>query len=399
MVDFDVERPTSRARLGWWAFVLALGAAAAFLVHAFVGIAVLGTFGYYATRPIYERVKNRIGSDGLAASATLLLVTLPVILLLFYAGFQVFTQLQGWLGGGASLPVFGGLSKALGGGGGGGGGLRSLLQNPQQLLSAPGQSARQLVRMGGQAAAALFNGLVVLALALALAFFFLKNDDDLAAGLRELFGGRDTTAHAYASAVDADLESVFFGNFLFVVVMAVIAAIVYLATSFLAPAGISVPIPLALAALTGVASLIPVVVGKVVYVPLVAYLAFQAFRTGGSNLLFVGGVLVVYVLVLDLLPQAFIQPYITGQQLNMVVMMFAYILGPMLFGWWGFFFLPILFVVIAETVRIILPELVSGRPLTPTASMGQSLGADLPSARRSRTDDSSAGENSAGGED
>lgn len=65
----------------------------------------------------------------------------------------------------------------------------------------------------------------------------------------------------------------------------------------------------------------------------------------------------------------------------------------------GFFFLPILFVVIAETVRIILPELVSGRPLTPTASMGQSLGADLPSARRSRTDDSSAGENSAGGED
>jgi hypothetical protein len=88
---------------------------------------------------------------------------------------------------------------------------------------------------------AVFGTLLLLALAVTLTFFLLKNDDTLADGLRELFGGSDTTAYAYAATVDRDLESVFFGNFLFVVAMAVIATAVYWGTNLLAPAGLRVP--------------------------------------------------------------------------------------------------------------------------------------------------------------
>ena len=63
-----------------------------------------------------------------------------------------------------------------------------------------------------------------------------------------------------------------------------------------------------LGVLTGAASLIPLVVGKIVYVPLAAYLAWQARGSGGASLVFVGGALLVYFLVLDILPQTSSSP-------------------------------------------------------------------------------------------
>ena len=62
-------------------------------------------------------------------------------------------------------------------------------------------------------------------------------------------------------------------------------------------------------------------------------------------------------------------------------MMFAYLLGPILFGWYGFFLLPIVFIAILELVRIVLPELVRGERLTPTVSLGEDVGTNPRSAR------------------
>jgi len=53
------------------------------------------------------------------------------------------------------------------------------------------------------------GGLFLLGLATTLAYFLLANDTDVSKTLTELVGGRDSTAYAYAIAVDADLESVF----------------------------------------------------------------------------------------------------------------------------------------------------------------------------------------------
>jgi len=45
--------------------------------------------------------------------------------------------------------------------------------------------------------------------------------------------------------------------------------------------------------------------------------------------------------------------------------MFAYILGPLLFGWYGIFLGPMLLVLVVHFVRIVLPELLAGTPIEP----------------------------------
>lgn len=66
--------------------------------------------------------------------------------------------------------------------------------------------------------------------------------------------------------------------------------------------------------------------------------------------------------------------------------MFGYILGPILFGWYGFFLLPIVFIVLLEAIRIVLPELVHGEAMTPEVDMGESVGTD-PQEDRDRVPD------------
>ncbi len=380
-----------RSRIGWWLFVLGLAVVAAFIVSSFVGIVVLGVFGYYATRPIYRKLSNLIDSDGIVAGLTLVVVLLPVVLLSLYAGVRIVHQLQQLLGSTTGLPIPGSVLEALSSQQRRT--LMSAVQNPRQFVTNPSQ----LLQTGLKVASGLVGGILLVGLSLTLSYFLLKNDDGLEDGLTQLFGGRETTAHAYASAVDADLESIFFGNFLFVLAMSVIAAVTYWGTNLLAPQQLHVPMVFVLAFLTGVASLIPLVVGKLIYVPVVGYLGLQALNATGNHWGFVLGVLVVYFLVLDILPQTFVQPYMTGRQLDMVVMMFAYLLGPVLFGWYGFFLLPILFVLMLEAVRIVLPQLLHGEPLTPTVSMGDSVGTKPSSVRKNIADDATD-ESSSGSE-
>lgn len=83
-----------------------------------------------------------------------------------------------------------------------------------------------------------------------------------------------------------------------------------------------------------------------------------------------------YVLLLDILPQSFLQPYLSGRRLNAILLLFAYLLGPILFGWYGIFLMPILFVLVLEAIRIVLPELLSGEPIRPEASVAEDIGTD-----------------------
>ena len=384
MVDINLDALPSRARIGWWSFVLLLTLVAAYVAYSFVGMLVLGVFGYYATRPIYRRLSGITNSDGVSAGLTLLVVFLPTVVLTLYAGFQLVSRAQSVFGNTTDSALvtqyLGALPK---------GQQRTVLEalhHPRHLLSNPQTTVTTVLHAGVKVTSAVVGAGMLIALAVTLSYFLLNRDNQLAAGLIQLFGGKDTTAYGYAVAVDEDLESVFFGNLLFVVGMSVIAFVAYSGTNLVAPAGLHVPMVFVLAFLTGIASLIPIVVGKLVYLPVVALLGFQAVNSNGNHLAFVGGVLVVYFLLLDTLPQTFLQPYITGRQLDMVMMMFAYLLGPILFGWYGFFLLPILFILMLEAVRIVLPELLHGEPLVPTVSMGESVGTNPSSARHSPPD-------------
>ena len=371
-------RLPSRSRTAWWAFVLFLGAVVAYVVGSFMGLVVLGVFGYYATRPICVRLRSVTGSRRLAATLTALSVIVPILLLFAVAGLRLFQAVSEQFGGG---NVVGTLIARVTGVDALSADQReqlvSLLSNPTSVLDAGGSVWANL----GTAVTALqgvIGGLFLLGLATTLAYFLLANDDDVSEGLVELIGGRDSTAYAYAIAVDSDLESVFFGNLLFVVASSILATVAYAATNFVAPPGLQVPMVLVAGFLTGIASLIPVVVGKVVYVPIVASLGFQAISGDGGDgsLVFVGAVLVAYVLLLDVLPQSFLQPYLSGRRIDPILLLFAYLIGPILFGWYGIFLMPILFVLVLEAIRIVLPELLGGETIRPEATVAEDAGTD-----------------------
>lgn len=384
-----MNRP-SRDRLGWWLYMLVLAGATAYLAYSFVGMLVLGVFGYYATRPICDRLRRVVDSRRLASTLTVLAVLVPTLLLVLYAGTQVVHQVQQQLGGSAasmlaarlfgidSLPASGQTQ------------LLSMLDKPLSGGPLRGSgSIWSMLQSGLEAVQAVFGAVVLLGLSVTLSYVLLERDDVLSETFVTLVGGRETTAYAYACAVDDDLESVFFGNLLFVVVMAVIATVLYAATNVVAPQGLQVPMVLALGFLTGLTSLIPIVVGKVVYLPVVAYLALQATQTGGNHLPFVGGTLLVYALVLDILPQSFIQPYLSGRQFDTILLLFAYVLGPVLLGWYGFFLLPIVVVLLFEAVRIVLPQLVQGETLDAEPMLAADLAADPVELRDERIDSGS----------
>ncbi|MBX0286289.1 AI-2E family transporter [Haloarcula salinisoli] len=376
----------SRSRLGWWVYVATLAALVALIGHRFIDLLTLGLFGYYATRPISDRVDSVVESDRLAATVTVLTVLLPVFLVAIYAGFQILRQVRRRFDDGIVTLLtdrFGNFEAIPG----------SLFSSPQRLLANPPSLAQltqflsgpRLERALGLLGTA-FDTLLLLALATTLAYALLRYDDVLAEIFAALVGGRETTAYTYALAVDDDLESVFYGNLLFVLAMSVVATAAYAATNALAPPGLQVPLVLPLGFLTGLASLIPVVVGKVIYLPVVAYLGLSAMGGGGRGLPFVAGVLVGYFVLLDILPQTFLQPYVTGHHLNTLILLFAYILGPIFFGWYGFFLMPIVFVLVVEVVRIVLPELLHGESIDPTADVAEQLGAPAGDLHEDTTD-------------
>ncbi|MFC7078831.1 AI-2E family transporter [Halorussus caseinilyticus] len=361
-----------RNRIAWWLYLLALALGVVYVGYSFVGMFVLGVFLYYASRPICERVGAHVDRDGVAAALTLLGIVTPILVVVGYvlvAGLRDAASLSGTPGS-ILAPLLNVESLStnqqdL---------VNTLLNNPQQVQSVDTGRIRQLANAVLSALGAVVGLAVLLSLSFGFAFFLLRDDDRIAAWFRDEIAPKGTTGHAYAHAVDDELETVFYGNVLFVFTMAILSAVVYYGFNFVAPPALTIPFAVLLALLTGVASLVPLVVGKIVYVPLVGYLAWVAAGQGGPAMIYPIGLLVVSFLVLDILPQTFLQPYISGNQIHMGVMMFAYILGPMLFGWYGFFLLPLFFVLVIQAVRIVVTDLIHGEELTPDVDAAPSLG-------------------------
>ncbi|WP_168215859.1 AI-2E family transporter [Halorussus ruber] len=366
-IDYD------RNRVAWWLYLLSLAVGVVYVGYSFVGMFVLGVFLYYAARPICDRLGAHIDRDGWTAGLTLVGIVVPILAIVAYvlvAGLRDAASLSGMPGSSLVAPLLNvdnlttGQQSLV----------QTLIENPSEVGSLSSDRIQQVGRAALSALGALVGTVVLLSLSFGLAFFLLRDDDRIAAWFRNEIAEPGTTGYAYAYAVDDELETVFFGNMLFVAVMAVLAAVVYYGFNFLAPPALTIPFAILLALLTGVASLVPLVVGKVVYVPVVAYLAWVAAGQGGAGMIYPIGLLVVSFLVLDILPQTFLQPYISGNEIHMGIMMFAYLLGPMLFGWYGFFLLPLFFVLVIQAVRIVVTNLIHGAELTPDVDAAPSLG-------------------------
>lgn len=352
-----------RARIALWALTLALLAGLASFAWQFAGTLVLGLFAYYVTRPVFERVHERIENRTLAVVVSLLTIALPVLLLVAWtlviavqalADFldeETMARLEGILGPYVDLStVFAD----------GQGAIQSLLADPTRLQSvdlgafASGTLTTVLASVGVVAGAALQAFIV-----LVIAFYLLRDDHRIAAWARRTFAPAGGVVETYLVRVDRELKSVFFGNILNALFTGLLAVVTFLVLNAFAPGVVAIPQPALLGLLVGAASLVPAVGIKLVTVPIGAYLLGRSAILDPSTLWFPLVFFVVSFVVVDYIPDQLLRPYVSGRNLHVGAVMLAYLFGPLLFGWYGIFLGPLLLVVVFEFAQVVLPWLLA----------------------------------------
>jgi predicted PurR-regulated permease PerM len=341
-------------------FGFAVAIVVAYLAVRFVAALTVAVFLYYATRRYYEslgrlRLPARVRAVVVLASLAvplLLLISYTVVLLVVearrfidqYGVIDVISQNVSWFGGVDQLPE---LTAQ---------GLYRAYQSGQLdgFITFASENATFLTNLASGFFLNLFIVVIVTYYLLVdghrVREWLLRFDDE--AIIRE-----------YLEAVDAELEAVLFGNLLNVIATSLIAIGVYHGYNAWAPTPAEVPYPALAGALTGIASLVPVVGMKIIYLPLTAIAAVPVLL-GANNafLVYVLSFLSLTVVVVDTIPDIVLRPLLSGETTHVGLLMLAYTLGPVVLGFYGLFFAPVLLVVALTFADTALPRLLGARP-------------------------------------
>jgi predicted PurR-regulated permease PerM len=357
-----VPTPVDRRRAALWVITLALLATLAYVGWRYVGTLAVALFVYYVTRPVFRRVHTRIEGRTTAVALTLAAVALPLLIIVGWA-FAIlaaslarfldsdsFGDLEGLVEPYLDVQVF--LTELAGF-------VTEVIEDPTALSdvgipSVLGDVWGALVVWAGTA----FNVGIHAFIVLIVVFYLLRDDYRIAAWARRTFldGG---VVESYLQTVDRDLHNVYFGNILNAIMTGVLASVVYLLLNLAAPAVTRIPEAAFLGILVGVASLVPVIGIKLVTWPVAGYLLVRALLLDPTAVWFPVVFLLVSFVVVDYIPDQLLRPYVSGRTLHVGAVMLAYTLGPLLFGWYGIFLAPLLFVVIFEFGRIVFPWLLA----------------------------------------
>ena len=370
-----------RSRIPMWVAAVVLGLALSFIVWKYIGTFVLGLFVYYITRPIHRQLYTVFRQRSLAALVSLLAIVVPLILLIGYTLYVGAIQLASFAESANLQPVLDALQPFIGNLSGTSttstdpqAVLTSLINEPQQLLSGGAvDAANQAVTPALGYLSAFGNGLIQLFVVLAFAFYLLRDDHKLATWFQNELAGDGTPVHAYLTEVDHSLMTIYFGSILNAFATAILAVVFYNGLNSFSPTGLAVPAPTLLGVLTGVGSLIPVVGMKIVYIPIALLLAVEALIQNPVLIWFPVVFAMVSLVIVDTIPDLILRPYVSGRDLHTGAVMIAYIIGPLLFGWYGLFLGPLILVLVIHFASILLPELVRGEPVTATATAGNPL--------------------------
>ena len=352
-----------RSRLAWWILGFVLGGALLFVLYSFVGTFVFGLFLYYATRPIYRRLRVRIRPPSLAAVVALFVLALPALTLVAYTGAVGVSELIRFTNEGlfdlsqypisadqlARLTDFEALAAI----------------DPTVITAGQLQQAFASLVSAGNVVAFIGIGLIHLFAMVAFAFYLLRDDRKLSRWLRTQVADDRGVLEGFLAGVDRDFNNIFFGNILNAVLTGTIGVVVYSLLNLIAPPGVAIPVAGLVGLFAGVASLIPVVGMKLVYVPVAAYLGVTSYLADPGTLWFTAVFFGVSFVVVDTIPDLVLRPYVSGRHLHVGAVMIAYTLGPLLFGWYGIFLGPILLVLIVNFAQHALPVLVAREPLVP----------------------------------
>jgi predicted PurR-regulated permease PerM len=371
-----------RSRYAWVLVGAAVALTIGFVVYSFVGTIVFGVFLYYASRPVYKRLLRRIGNRALAATLSIFVLALPVLLLLGYAvaiALQEFDRLSRTADLGALETA---LQPYLD--------VATVVDDPTTILDDPSvtDSLQPILDTVLSSLGLVGNGLLHAFIVFALAYYLLKDGARLRRWFERRFADGDGVLNAYLTAVDHDLHRVFSGNIANALFTAVLGAFAYNALVAFTPPAAAIPYPTLFGLLAGAASLVPVVGMKLVYVPVAGYLAGVQYLSADPVWWPVVAFVLLSFVVVDTIPDLIIRPLISGGSpsarvdrtppfvhlslngeggLHVGLIMFAYIFGPILFGWYGLFLGPMALVAITHFAKLVLPELLAGERIVPVA--------------------------------
>ena len=348
-----------RPELKWGIMGLIAVGIIAFVVFTFLPWAVLGLFIYYVARPVTRRIESRIGRKGLSAALSLVVMVVPIVLFLGVFFSIAIRQISTFATTDTTTRLLGRSPVTIG----------AVPNDPQKLIDVATNTLQnpsvqsvlvEAQAIVGAAAASLF----MLFLSLLVGFFLLVEDQRLGQWGTEQLLGNDTLSIDYLKAIDEGLDSVYFGYTLTIFAVMVLTAVIYSVFNFFAPGGLLIPTAILLAVVTGLFTLVPLVGRSVVYLGIAAVLALGAIQ-GDSTLLWYPLVFFLFMTIaFDNLVRTYIRPYLSGKMFHLSLVMFAYLLGPMLFGWYGIFLGPLLMVIVVQFLQIVVPQLRGDEPST-----------------------------------
>ena len=341
-------------------FGVAVATVIAYVAYRFVAALTVSVFLYYSTRRFYKYLARLRLPKRVRAVLVISFLAVPLILLISYTVVLVVVELRQFVTtypvvevAAENVPWFDGI-----------GGL------PELTLSGILQAYQSgdldpFIDFATDHAAflteTLTSFLLNLLIVAVVTYYLLVDGDRIRRWLLRF--DDDAVVREYLEAADRELEAVLFGNLLNVIAISIIAIVSFMGYNAAVPAAAEVPYPALAGGLTGVASLIPVVGMKVVYVPLAVVAALPALLGSEPGMLvYVGGFLAVAVVVVDTVPDLLLRPYLSGETTHVGLLMLAYIFGPVVFGFHGLFLAPILLVLGLTFADTALPRLLGAEP-------------------------------------
>ncbi|MEF8806670.1 AI-2E family transporter [Natronomonas sp.] len=341
-------------------FGLAIGAATVYVIYRFIAAFTIAAFLYYSTRKFYNYLSRLRIPARTRAVLTLSLLGLPLLFLLSYTLVLMVLEVRRFV---QENPFV----------------MSTVEDTPwfQNTEDLPQLTIDGLIRayqtgqmdpfidfavdQAGYVTSILSSFVLNLFIIVVVTYYLLIEGWKIREWLLDFEDG--STAKEFFQAADEELEAVLYGNLLNVIAIAIIAVVSYLGYNAFAPSTVEVPYPVLAGVLTGIASLIPVVGMKIVYIPLAAAAALPSVLGGDpSMLIYVVGFLALAVVIVDTIPDLLLRPYLSGNRTHVGLLLLAYIFGPIIFGFYGLFLAPILLVLALTFVDVALPPLLGAEP-------------------------------------
>lgn len=353
----DHQRTLGR-RIVIGAVVAALFLVVAYIAVSFVAVLVFSVFLYYAVRPIYRVLERFDLPRRVRAGLALVLFGVPFVILLSYTIAIIVLETQAFLEAFALQDEL--VTRALEEVDVGGLDLDEL---QEVLTGAAAQASLSTLLVSLAGAVSLVSGVLVqLLIVVVLTYYMLVDGPRFVSWLLETYDETGTLS-AYVRAVDPELSLTLFGNIVNVFITAIVGVATFYTYNLFAPELVQVPFPALVGALAGIGSLIPVIGIKLVYVPVTLLLAANAVLAGDFSLLAPVGVLAaVSAVLVDFIPDFFIRAHISGDQTHTGMLLLAYVVGPIVFGFYGLFLVPMLLILVTNAVHILLPYALTGDP-------------------------------------